>query len=81
MAKGLKKVQKKGEGKLSMFTALLLIAMIPMVIFGLAVGVVSFVMSKKGTANLGINYMKAMANAQGIGLEGTVKHMDKKMIR
>jgi len=69
----MKKERKKGEGKLSMFNALLLFAMIPMVTLGLIIGIVSFVMSEKGTENLGLNYMKSIAKSEGVGLEDAMK--------
>ncbi len=67
-----KPVQKKGTGKLSMYLTLLLFAMIPMVTLGLIIGVFSSIQSKHSIENLAFNYMYALTQSEGVGIDDLI---------
>ena len=64
-----KKVKKKGAGKLSMYLTLILFAMIPMVTLGVIVGSVSALKAKDAIEDITYDYMQALAESEGMGID------------
>lgn len=65
------------KGKMSMFAALMLLCLIPMLLFGLTVGIVSLIQAHKALDTVTRNYMYSMAESEGIGIEDKVKDFGK----